>query len=29
VCRATFYDSSSNNRGVCRLHPTTSVTERR
>ena len=29
VCRATFYDSSWNNRGVCRLHPATSVTERR
>ena len=22
LCRATFYDSSWNNRGVCRLHPT-------
>ena len=29
MCRATFYDSSWNNRGVCRLHPATSVTERR
>jgi hypothetical protein len=29
LCRATFYDSSWNNRGVCRLHPATSVTERR
>jgi len=29
MCRATFYDSSWNNRGVCRLHPTASVTERR
>jgi predicted RNA-binding Zn ribbon-like protein len=29
LCRATFYDSSRNNRGVCRLHPATSVTERR
>jgi hypothetical protein len=29
VCRATFYDSSWNNRGVCRLHPTTSMTEHR
>jgi hypothetical protein len=29
VCRATFYDSSWNNRGICRLHPATSVTERR
>jgi hypothetical protein len=23
MCRATFYDSSWNNRGVCRLHPAT------
>jgi hypothetical protein len=29
VRRATFYDGSFNNRGVCRLHPATSVTERR
>jgi len=29
LCRATFYDSSWNDRGVCRLHPATSVTERR
>jgi hypothetical protein len=29
MCRATFYDSSWNNRGVCRLYPATSVTERR
>jgi predicted RNA-binding Zn ribbon-like protein len=29
MCPATFYDSSWNNRGVCRLHPATSVTERR
>ena len=29
MCRATFYDSSWNNRGVCPLHPATSVTERR
>jgi predicted RNA-binding Zn ribbon-like protein len=28
-CRATFYDSSWNNRGACRLHPPASVTERR
>jgi hypothetical protein len=28
LCRATFYDSSSSNRGVLPLHPT-SVTERR
>jgi hypothetical protein len=29
MCRATFYDSSWNNGGVCRLHPATSVTEHR
>jgi hypothetical protein len=29
MCRATFYDSSWNNRGVCRLHPAASVTEHR
>ena len=29
MCRATFYDSSWDNRGVCRLHQATSVTERR
>ena len=29
LCRATFYDSSWNSRGVCRLHPATSVMERR
>ena len=29
LSRATFYDSSWNNRGVCRLHPATSVTEHR
>ena len=29
TCRATFYDSSWNNRSVCRLHPATSVTQRR
>ena len=28
-CRATFYDSSWNNRGVCHQHSATSVTERR
>jgi len=26
LCRATFYDSSWDNRGVCRLHPATSAT---
>jgi hypothetical protein len=29
VCRATFYDSSWNNRGVCHQHSATSATERR
>ena len=29
VCRATFYDSSWDNRGVCRQHSATSVTEHR
>jgi hypothetical protein len=25
LCRATFYDSSWDNRGVCRQHPATSA----
>jgi hypothetical protein len=29
MCRATFYDSSWDNSGVCHLHPATSVTKRR
>jgi Putative stress-induced transcription regulator len=29
VCRATFYDSSWDNRGVCHHHSATSVTEHR
>ncbi len=29
MCRATFYDSSWNNRGACHHHSTTSVTARR
>jgi predicted RNA-binding Zn ribbon-like protein len=28
MCRATFYDSSWNDRGVCHQHSSTSVTER-